>query len=267
MIVATPKRPLEEYGLAVEFAGKLPEGTSLATGAVGAVVHSTGADATSTVLQSNVATISGTQAIFRGKAGTSPIDYLITVTVTLNDGQILVEEVLLQVRLALTLVATPAASNANSYCLRSEADAYHQTHLYNAVWLAADDWKKEAALIWATRLLDEQVDWRGYVTTVPQSLRWPRSMVIDRDRQQYFDNTTIPIFLKNATAELARHLLIGDRTQERSYGLASVKADTVDVVFDKHDVKPILPPSVRSIVEPYGMVNGPGSGIAKLVRA
>ena len=165
-----------------------------------------------------------------------------------------------------TLVITPGAANANSYCSLVEAEAYHETHLYATPWTDADEDSQIAALIWATRLLDEQVDWKGYVTSLTQSLRWPRSMVIARDRQQYFDNASIPTFLKNATAELARHLLAGDRTKERSIGITSVVADTVEVVFDKHDVKPILPPSVVSLVQAYGLVIGPGSGTARLVR-
>lgn len=166
----------------------------------------------------------------------------------------------------MALDATAGGANANSYCTVAEADAYHATHLYASAWTEASTANKEKALIWATRLLDEQVEWHGYVYNNTQALRWPRSMVADRDERYFFDNTTIPVFLKHATAELARHLLAGDRTQERSIGIQSVTADAVEVTFDKHDVKPFLPPSVRSIVEPFGRVQGPGSGTAQLVR-
>lgn len=166
----------------------------------------------------------------------------------------------------MALDATAGGANADSYCTVAEADAYQATHLYASVWTTATTANKEKALKWATRLLDEQVDWEGSVSTLGQALRWPRSEVTDRDGRAWFNNTTIPTFLKNATAELARHLLAGDRTQERSVGIQSVTADTVEVVFDKHDVRPFLPPSVRSMVEPFGRVKGPGSGTAQLVR-
>lgn len=260
------KRPTEQFSLPVDWASKIPSGATLTSGALTAVNRETGADVTASVLTSSTATVAGTVASAIGRAGASPTDYLITMTVTLSDGSVRVQEILLQVRLAMLLVATAAASNANSYCTRIEADDYHKTHLYNSTWIAADDWQREAALIWATRLLDEQIDWKGYVETTTQALRWPRADVLDRDGRRYLDNTAIPLFLKQATAELARHLLAGDRTQERSIGIASVKADTVDVVFDKHDVKPVLPPSVRSIVQVYGDVQGPGSGSSKVVR-
>lgn len=166
----------------------------------------------------------------------------------------------------MALDATAGGPTSNSYATVADGDSYHANHLYAASWSSAITANKEAALIWATRLLDEQVTWKGDVETLTQALRWPRQMVLDRDGRRYLDPVTIPTFLKQATAELARHLLMGDRTQERSIGLSSVTADTVTVTFDKHDVPSILPPSVTSIVEPYGDVKGPGSGSAKLVR-
>lgn len=259
------KRPSEAYAQAMEFSGRLPAGSALTSGDAVAINRATGADATSVVLDLPVV-ISGTQAIIKGKAGESPSDYLITLTVTLDDGSVLVEEILLQVRLAMTLVATAGAIDANSYCTRSQGDAYHQTHLYNTSWLEADDYKKEMALIWATRLLDELVEWQGWKATQEQALRWPRSGVLDRDSYYTLVLGSLPAFLTRATAELARHLLEGDRTQERSFGLQSVRADAVDVVFDKHDVKPILPPSVQSMIAQYGLVMVTNSGMAKLVR-
>lgn len=168
--------------------------------------------------------------------------------------------------MALTVIVTPGASDANSYCSRAEADTYHEAHLYGSAWSSATDPNKDKALVWATRLLDEQIDWSGYAHSNEQALRWPRDGVLDRDGRLYLAETTIPTFLKNATAELARHLLVGDRTQERSFGIQEVTADTVSVTFDKHDEKPFLPPSVASLIGPYGMVQGHSGGVAKLVR-
>lgn len=167
----------------------------------------------------------------------------------------------------MAIDVTPGGENADSYCTVEHGDAYHATHLYASVWTGSTTARKESALKWATRLLDEQVEWNGEAATLVQSLRWPRVAALDREGSTYLDSASIPTFLKNATAELARHLLAGDRTQERSIGLQSVTADTVEVVFDKHDLKPFLPPSVRSIVQPFGLVKGAGGGTAKLVRA
>ncbi len=165
-----------------------------------------------------------------------------------------------------TVIITPGASNANSYCSRADGDAYHEAHLYASAWTGATADQKDAALIWATRLLDEQVEWSGYAASNEQALRWPRYEVLDRDGRFYFPHDAIPTFLTYATAELARHLLAGDRTQERSIGIQSVTADTVSVEFDKHDIKPIVPPSVFSLVRAYGEVIGPHGGTVKLER-
>lgn len=169
--------------------------------------------------------------------------------------------------MALTLIATPGLSTSNAYCTVAEADDFLLSNIYATGWADADTTEaKVPALIMATRLLDEQVEWPGYVDSLSQALLWPRQDVLNRNGRLYLDHLTIPTFLKQATAELARNILLEDRTSERSYGLASVKADVVDVVFDKRDVKPILPPSVISLVQSYGTVKGTGSGSVKLVR-
>lgn len=166
----------------------------------------------------------------------------------------------------MSLDATAGGVSSNSYATVAEADAYHANHLYASAWTGAITANKEAALIWATRLLDEQADWHGYPTTLTQALRWPRSWVPDRDGQVWVSNAIVPTFLQNATAELARWLLTEDRTAERVIGLKSVKADVVAVDFDRFDVKPILPPSVRSLIDHYGRVRS-GGGAVPLERA
>jgi hypothetical protein len=167
----------------------------------------------------------------------------------------------------LTLIATAGASNANSYMTVEEADAYHEAHLYASDWTAATMATKETALIWATRLLDEQCEWRGTKTTNEQALRWPRGGVSDMDGVA-IDNDVIPTALKRATAELARHLLKSDRLQARDDargGLQSVAAGPVSVTFDKVDRISLLPESVLSLLRP--ITTGSAGGLAvPLVR-
>ena len=111
----------------------------------------------------------------------------------------------------MPLIATPGAANANSYITVAEADAYFETHLYGEEWIAMDDEDKEKALYMAARLLD-QYDWKGLkANNSTQALRWPRSLVLDREGWFYLDSATIPVFLKQATAELARYMTFGDR--------------------------------------------------------
>ena len=167
------------------------------------------------------------------------------------------------------LIATAGDPNANSYCTVAEANTYHDAHLYGTVWSEAETAQKTVALIWATRLLDEMCDWVGEKINSTQALRWPRGGAYDRDDYE-LDNASIPRFLVNATAELARHLLIKDRLQEMDEnvaGLEAVKAGPVEVNFSSMDRIDLLPPSVDQMIKDFSK-GASGSGmIVPLERA
>lgn len=91
------KQPAEEYVIGVEFLGRLPTGTSLSFGTVSATDLS-GADVTGTILTSPTATISGTQARAKAKAGVHGQDYRIRFVLTLNNSDILEEDLTMEVR-------------------------------------------------------------------------------------------------------------------------------------------------------------------------
>ncbi len=173
--------------------------------------------------------------------------------------------------MALVLDATVGGPNSNSYSTLTEANEYHEAHLYATDWTGATDPKKEAALVWATRLLDELVDWYGYRSEEPdvQALRWPRTGVMGRDGY-YFDEDIIPQFLKDATAEFARNLLASNRLAEEETGLKSLGVGSINLSFDKEDRKNVIPPSVLSLVRPFGLLeNDPknrGDRTVTLVR-
>jgi hypothetical protein len=169
--------------------------------------------------------------------------------------------------MALTVIATPGAADANSYATVEESDAYHEALLYASDWTNATTATKEAALVCATRLLDEQCEWRGTKATNGQALRWPRGGVYDVDGVG-IDNDVIPPNLKRATAELARHLIKSDRLQVRDDargGLQSVSAGPVSVTFDKVDRISLLPESVLSLLRPL-TTGSAGSLAVPLVR-
>lgn len=91
------KQPSENYIIRFEFDGKLPLATSLASGAVAAYRLETTPVLDNTVLASQVAIISGTQAHARVQAGTVGKSYKITLLATLNDSSILEEDVRMDV--------------------------------------------------------------------------------------------------------------------------------------------------------------------------
>ena len=176
--------------------------------------------------------------------------------------------------MAITIVVETGVglSNSNSYVTVAEADTYNEDHYYGSAWAALSDENKKRAIIFATRLLDEQVEWTGTPrkstdTSISdyQSLRWPRSSVVDVDGYAV-DFQTIPDWLKNATSELARYLSANDRTAEPSTaGFSKLQVGSVSVDVDKNDQLPTMPKSVVQMITDYGRIKF--GNTVKLLRA
>ena len=111
---------------------------------------------------------------------------------------------------------------------------------------------KEAALVWASRILDYTFDWSGDKYTIEQAMRWPRWAVLDRDGQ-LFDSNEIPVELKNAASELARLLITTDRSAESgTEGLSKLKVDVIELTFDKLDRIDTIPDEVYQMISHLG---------------
>jgi hypothetical protein len=137
--------------------------------------------------------------------------------------------------MALILIATPGASDANAYATVAEADAYHEAHLYATAWTGATTQQKEIALVMATRWLDAKCRWRGTATSDTQALGWPRYDVLDPNTGYSLAWDAIPRQVREATAEAARTLLQGDRTADNdveAQGLKRLKAGPVELEFN-----------------------------------
>jgi Putative DnaT-like ssDNA binding protein len=154
--------------------------------------------------------------------------------------------------MALTLDASVGGVNSNSYTTEAEGDAYHEARLFATDWTGAVTATKEAALVWATRMLDYSFDWTGAKYTIEQALRWPRYSALDRDGQ-LFDSDEIPVELKDAVAELARLLIAGDRGAETgTEGLKRLKVDVIELEFDKLDRVPTVPDEIYQMISHLG---------------
>ncbi len=152
--------------------------------------------------------------------------------------------------MAFTFVATPGASNANSYLTVAEYADYIQTAFEpTEASNALDDPQN---LVMATRTLNALLSghrrlvvgteypyyivspaWTGAPATTTQSLPWPRIGMYDTNGNAIAEDV-IPLDLKNATAELARLLKSGDRTVDNdvtTQGITAVKAGSVEVKF------------------------------------
>ena len=80
------KAVLEQYPIAISYAGRLPDGASVVTGTISATDLLDDSDATATVLESATLTISGDLAQAFVQAGASGHTYRLDFLVTLNPG-------------------------------------------------------------------------------------------------------------------------------------------------------------------------------------
>lgn len=173
--------------------------------------------------------------------------------------------------MAVTIVATPGAANANSFLTEVEATPYFNARLpLVPPWEDADD--PTAALVMATRILSALAQphrflissssppyyyrtrrqWTGLPASATQSLAWPRVGMYDANGNA-IASTVVPQALKDATAELAGQLIIADTTLDNATsvaGITSVKAGSVAVTFKDMIEAKVLPDAVWNLMPP-----------------
>jgi hypothetical protein len=135
--------------------------------------------------------------------------------------------------LLMALDATVGGANSNTYATLAEADDYNSARTFSTVWSETDLDVQEASLIEAARLLDAVFRWTGSATDSIQARSWPRNGMFTRNNYP-IPNNVIPQELKDAQAEYARQLVVGDLTvslDQDSEGLAAVKAGPIEIKF------------------------------------
>ena len=155
--------------------------------------------------------------------------------------------------------------DANSYANAADADAYHEAHLYAAPWKAASAANKEMALVMATRLIDCSYQFSGFKSVDAQSLQWPRRKCPDPDRDdsfarplsldsgRYLASNQVPRAVVDATCEMAREVLIGDRSAAPAgEGIASTWTSTQGIRYSKTDSRPVVCQLAHSMLSKYG---------------
>jgi hypothetical protein len=90
------KQPAETYTIGIPFAGKLPTGTTVVSGTVSAT-DPAGTDVTGTVLGSAVVAVVNNEARVRVLAGEHGVEYRLRFVVTLDNSDVLEEDVLMTV--------------------------------------------------------------------------------------------------------------------------------------------------------------------------
>lgn len=129
--------------------------------------------------------------------------------------------------------ATAGGASANSFVTLVEADAYVATRLNASLWeTSASTDTKNRALVEATREINV-LSWRGLRSTITQALAWPQQYALDPDSPYayYFDTTTVPQRVKDATMELALQFVKSGTTDLAALdSTISIKREKVDVI-------------------------------------
>ena len=171
--------------------------------------------------------------------------------------------------MALTLIKEDGTgkADANSYADVADGNAYHDGHLYATAWTAATADQKAVALVMASRLIDAEYQFGGTRSVASQALQWPREDCPDPDAGDMVAETMVPKAVVEAACELARELLIADRTAAPAgEGLKYYNNAGVQTGYDKSDTRPIIPAVVQALLAKFGSLAKAKSGAVKLVR-
>ena len=169
----------------------------------------------------------------------------------------------------LTLIKETGAglADANAYASVADADGYHAGHLYATAWTAATADQKAVALVMASRVIDAEYQFGGVKAKDVQALQWPRVECRDPDTGEDVPENTVPKAVADATCELARELLIVDRTAAPpGEGQKYYNNGSVQTGFDKTDTRPIIPKLVQAMLAKFGAMTNAKSGAVKLIR-
>ena len=175
--------------------------------------------------------------------------------------------------MSLTLIKEDGTGkvDANSYTSAADGDAYHEGHLYASAWTAATTPNKEKALVMTSRLIDGQFQFEGVKVSDAQALQWPREDCHDPDADGWNGGTVaenvVPKGVVEATCEMARELLVADRTAAPvGEGLKYQNVGTTQTGYDTSDRRPVISRVAQAMLAKYGALIKGASGAVRLVR-
>lgn len=171
------------------------------------------------------------------------------------------------------VIATPNASDANSFITLAELSYYHERRLPLDPPVVVTGDIAARNIIMATRVLSMMAvarkslhwdkagkpyyytsrAWTGAITTSTQVLAWGRTGMYDR-LGRLIAGDVIPQELKDATAELAGQLgSLGDTTLNNDIvvqGITSIKAGSVALTFKEQIQAQVLPDAIINLLVP-----------------
>ena len=156
----------------------------------------------------------------------------------------------------------------NSFVSSAEADTYFTDRIYSDIWFAGTTTDQDLALVTASGILD-RLTYLGTATpTTSYPLSFPRDMVFydskfgDKielnDDRTNSDPGTIPQAIKDATCELALHLLNNISTladnENGQYPVKDLTLGSVRMTFDTANPRPTItaiPDLVYSMIKQF----------------
>ena len=170
-------------------------------------------------------------------------------------------------------------ADANAYADVADGDAYHEGHLYATAWTGAMAGQKTAALVMASRLIDAEYQFNGVRSVDAQALQWPRVNCPDPDKapvpvltsllliDPFVPYGAVPRAVVQATCEMARELLVADRTAAPAgEGLKYQNSGGTQTGYDKSDRQPVISPVAQALLDKFGSLIAGKSGAVRLVR-
>jgi hypothetical protein len=183
--------------------------------------------------------------------------------------------------MSLTLIKEDGTgmADANAYADVADGNAYHDGHLYATAWTGATDDQKAVALVMASRLIDTEYQFNGLRSVDSQALQWPRVNCLDPDKapipiltslllvDPFVPFSIVPKQVVQATCEMARELLIADRTAAPAgEGLKYFNQSGTQTGYDKTDRRPVISTVAQALLDKFGSLIAGRSGAVRLVR-
>ena len=143
----------------------------------------------------------------------------------------------------------------DAYVSLSRAGEILETErLHTAAWVAATVEDREAAIRWATQILDSGWDWVGAQTSPTQALAFPRLGLIDREGRSV-SSSAIPAEIERGCAQIAAGLIVRDRSSDSPFagqGIKRAKVGSIEIEVDETSAPDLVPPYVFHVVEVFG---------------
>lgn len=156
--------------------------------------------------------------------------------------------------------------DATSYTTTTYADDYFAVDPNADAWVALTTEQKEFYLSWATRILDQKTDWRGYLVDDAQVLRWPRKGITDRDNRAIL-STVVPKQVQSAVCELAKWLIANDPTTGQDLDfLRRIKVDVIEIEYQENSAQSTYPTIVNAILYGLGTFKTGSTGFGRIRR-